>query len=251
MVKQSGLGADLLVGGYQIGNDVGQVNNMSCPHTVQDVTGLDKLARETRLLLRDGQIGFTPFFNDATGRAHPVLSALPTTDTITTFLVATTPASGPAQGDPAYCLNGKQIDYNGDRATSGELLFSSSMTGNGYGSEWCEILTDDGVTDSTGAENLGSLDGAASSSFGLQAYLHVLAFTGTSITVTIEDSSDDISFAAVTGGAFTAATGVGAERVQTARDESIDRYLRCALTGTYSAATILVAINRNATTVNF
>jgi hypothetical protein len=245
MAKRGALGSELLVGGSRLSNDIGQVNSITTPVGVQDVTGIDKSARETLLLLRDGSITFTPFFNPATGRAHPILSALPRTDVITSFLVAN------AQGEPAFCLNGKQNNYDASRSPAGELTFSTTTNGNGYGGEWCEILTDDGITTSTSAENLASLDGGAATDFGLQAYLHVLSFSGTSITVTLEDSADNASFSAITGGAFTAATAAGAERIQTARDATIRRYVRCALTGTYSSAVILVAINRNTTEVLF
>ena len=245
MAKSGALGADLLVGGYRLGSDIGSVPTLSSPVGVQNVTDITQSAMSTLLLLRDGNISFAPFFNPATGQAHEVLGALPTADVVTTFLVSN------AQGGATFSLNGKQNNYDGNRAQSGELLFTTTGTGNGYGAEWGVALTDDGITTSTTAENLGSLDGGAATDFGFQAYLHVVAFTGTSVTVTIEDSADDASFSAVTGGAFTAATGIGAERIQTARDATIRRYLRCALTGTYSNAVLLVAVVRNATEVVF
>jgi hypothetical protein len=98
------------------------------------------------------------------------------------------------------------------------------------------------------------MDNGAATAFGLQAYLHVTAFTGTNATFAIQSSSDNgagDAWAAVTGATFTANTGVGWERIQTARDASIERYLRVAATGTFSSVTFAVVVVRNAVTVNF
>ena len=78
--------------------------------------------------------------------------------------------------------------------------------------------------------------------------------TGTNATFTIQSSSDDgagDAFAAVTGGAFTQVTGVGWERIQTARALAIERYLRVAVTGTFTSVTFAVIVVRNPVTVNF
>ncbi|WP_372352624.1 hypothetical protein [Streptomyces sp. KL116D] len=89
-------------------------------------------------------------------------------------------------------------------------------------------------------------NGAAN--FGLQAYLHVFAFTGTSVTVKLQESSDNgvgDPWADVTGGAFTAATAIGAQRIETARGLTVKRYLRAVSTGTFTSATFAVSVNRN------
>lgn len=238
MAKRSGLGMDLLVGGYRLGGDVGSISNMSSPVGQQDVTGIDKSAYERISLLRDGMITFEPFFNPASDRAHEVLGALPRTDLIVSALVGT------AQGEPVFSISGKQNNYDGNRATDGAFTFGTQLTGNGWGADWGVVLSG-GIHDTTGAEDLDSIDGGASSSFGAQAYLHVLEFTGTDLDVEIEDSADDATFASLTGGAFTTVTGIGAERIATARDATVRRYVRVAITGTFTSATILVAFNRN------
>lgn len=243
MDKSSGLGAWFAVGANLISNDIGSVSQIGSPHGVFNVTGLDKSAMETVLTIRDGVIDFEPWFNDAAGQAHPVLSALPTGDTAVTFGHADT------QGAAAACMVGKQINYDGNRPADGSISFSSNVVGNGYGLEWCEMLSP-GITTSTGAENLASLNLGASTAFGLQAYLHVFAFTGTSCTITIEESSDDgggDAFAAVTSGAFTAVTGTTTERIATSGSQTIEQYLRLALTGTYTSIQFVVLVNVNQT----
>lgn len=244
MTKASGLGARFLIDGYSLANDVGAVSRIGCPVGQMDVTGLDRDAHERIFLIRDGGIDYTPFFNPATGRIHDVLSALPRTPYVVTYVHRN------ALDAPAASIYGHQINYDPTRGADGSLMFSASHTGAGYGLEWGELLTA-GIVTSTAAENLASRDDGAATTFGLQAYLHVLGFTGTSVTVTVQDSADNSSFAAVTGAAFTAASAIGSQRIATAVDATIRRYLRVALTGSYSSAVLAVNVVRNLTATRF
>lgn len=91
-------------------------------------------------------------------------------------------------------------------------------------------------------------------SYGLQAYLQVFGFTGTSVTVKLQESADNgvnDAWADVTGGAFTAATGVGAERIATSATQNVERYLRVVTTGTFTNAQFAVNIVRNLSAVTF
>jgi len=92
---------------------------------------------------------------------------------------------------------------------------------------------------STGAS--ASVDGTAQSTFGGVGHLHVTAFSGTNIVVTVEDSANDSTWATLQ--AFTSATGVGAERIEPAG--TVERYLRVNISGTFSSATIAVTFARN------
>lgn len=251
MSKSSGLGAALLVDEYVLSNDVGAVTQIACPVGQFNVTGLDKEAIERVELVRDGLIDYTPFYNPAADAAHAVLSTLPTDDRITTFLHRN------QQGAAAFSLSGKQINYDGNRAATGELTFAVSNVGNGFGAEWGIVLTDDGITTSAGPENLAGWDYGATvgtTAFGLQAYLHVAAITGTDADISIEHSDDDGAgdpYTTVTGATFTTVTGAGKERIATSATESIKRWLRVAITGTYSDLQFLVTVNRNLTATEF
>jgi hypothetical protein len=114
-----------------------------------------------------------------------------------------------------------------------------------------------GVRADTTATNGTSVDfGTGSTAFGLrlQAYLHVTAFTGTSCTVKLQESSDDgagDAFADVTGGSFGAQTAVGASRIATSATQTVERYLRVVTTGTFTVCNFHVTIVRNATAVSF
>lgn len=81
---------------------------------------------------------------------------------------------------------------------------------------------------------------------GAQAYLQVTSFTGTSVTVAVQDSADNSSWANVTGLSFTAVTAApNTQRLATAGNATIRRYLRVITTGTFSSATFAVVLDRN------
>ncbi|MGI5286643.1 hypothetical protein ACQEVF_25345 [Nonomuraea polychroma] len=248
MAKQSGLGDRLFVAGYNLSGDIGSLGRIAGGLAgTQDVTGIDKEAMERVGLGRDGGIEFSAFFNDAAGQAHPRLSALPTADQIVTYCRGTT------LGNPGAALVGKQINYDPTRGQDGSLTIAVQALANGFGLQWGRQGTAGIRTDST-ATNGSSIDDSAASSFGLQAFLHVFAFTGTSVTVKLQESSDNgagDAWADVVGGAFTAATGVTSERIATASNLAVERYLRVVTTGTFSNAQFHVLIVRNTTSVVF
>jgi hypothetical protein len=244
MSKQSGLGDNLYIAGYDLSGDINSVK-LAAPTGVQDVTGIDKSAFERIGLVRDGSIEYKAFFNPT--RAHPRLSLLPTTDQVLTY------CRGTALGGPAACLVAKQLNYDGTRADSGEFSFAVSAVSNGYGMEWGNQLTA-GLRTDTGATNGTGIDTTASLAFGAQAYLQVTAFTGTDCTVKIQDSADNVSFADVAGLGFTQITaGPASERIATGGSATIRRYLRAVTvtTGGFSSITFSVAINKNPVAVTF
>lgn len=238
MAKQNGLGAALFSGGYDLSGDVGAVNSIRGGPSPLVVTGINKSAFERIGGLRDGAIEYMAFFNDAAGQAHPVLGALPRTDQIVTYCHGTT------LGNPAAACVAKQIGYDGTRGTDGSLTLAIQAESNGYGVEWGRQLTAGKRTD-TSATNGTSIDTTASASFGGQAYLQVFAVTGTSVTVAIEDSADNVSFAAVAGLAFTAATGITTQRLATSNTATIRRYVRAVTTGTFSSGVFNLMLNKN------
>jgi hypothetical protein len=86
-------------------------------------------------------------------------------------------------------------------------------------------------------------------SFGLTAYLQVTAFSGVDATITLHSSSDDAAtdaYSAITSGAFAAATGVGAQRIETATGQSVEQYLRPVVTttGGFDSLSYLVVVCR-------
>lgn len=248
MAKQTGLGDNLYVGGFDLSGDIGSLGRIGGGPSPLEVTGIDKSAFERIGGLRDGGMEFSAYFNDAAGQAHPRLSSLPTSDVVLTY------CRGTSLGSPAAGLVAKQIDYAGTRGNDGALTFAVQAQANGFGIEWGRQLTAGKRTDGS-ATNGSSVDlGSASpGAFGLQAYLQVFAFTGTSATIKIQESSDNgvgDAFADVVGGSFGAQSAVGASRIATAAI-NVERYLRVVTTGTFSNVVFSVVAIRNDTAVVF
>lgn len=260
MPKTSGLGDNLYIDGYDVSGDIGELSKISGGVTPLDVTGIDKGGYERIGGVRDGSIDFKSFFNPETiagggtrDAVHSVLKTLPLTDRIVTYFRGTT------LGNPAANLVSKQIGYDPKRGQNGEFTFDISVQGNGYGLGWGTQLTagkrtDTTATNGTGVDfGLGS-SGTGPSTFGAQFFLHVFAFTGTSVTVKIQESADNGGtdpFADTVGGTFTAATGITVQRLETARNQSVKRYLRVITTGTFSNAVFAVTATRNDQSVVF
>jgi hypothetical protein len=246
MAKTAGLGDHFSLAGVDLSGDVGALSRIGGgPTSTQDVTGIDKSAFERLGLARDGAIDWTGFFN-ATG-AHPTLAALPTSDVIGTY------HRGATIGNAAASLVGKQVNYDWTRTADGALTTATQLLANGYGLEWGQQLTDWQRTD-TGATNGTSLDGTAATTQGAQAWLHVYAFTGTDVTISIEDSANNSAFAAVTGLAFTQVTAAPfSQRLATAAGATLRRYVRAVTTtvGGVTSVTFAVQITRNAVAVVF
>lgn len=259
MSKSSGLGARFFVDGHNLSGDIGSLGRIGGGPAALDMTGIDKLAFEREGGLRDGGIDFSAFFNperatDDPGvtedRAHAILSPLPRADVIATYCHRAT------IGSPAACEVAKQIGYDPSRGADGSLTIAVSTQANGYGVEWGQLLTPAARTD-TEATDGDSVDFGAGALFGLQAYLQVEAFDGDDVTIKLQQSSDDgggDAWADVTGGAFAEVVAApGAQRIQTARTQSVERYLRVVTTtsaGFTSVEFVVVAVV-NRTLVRF
>lgn len=249
MSKQSGLGQNCYFAGYNVSGDVSQAKEISTPMTPLEATAIDKFAMERLGGLRDGAISYSAFFNKAAGQEHLAHRGLPRTDVGVMWTTGTT------LGDEAFALTAKQVDYAGNRADDGSFTFDLQAQANSFGADWGKLMTA-GVRTDTTATNGTSVDfGTGSTAFGLQAYLQVFSFTGTSVTFTIQESSDNGSgdaFAAVTGGAFAVVSAANQfERIQTARGQTVERYLRVVTTGTFSECSFAVMIARNPVSVTY
>ena len=247
MTKQSGMGDRFYLGGFDVSGDFVSFDNISTSAAVlEGVTGIDKLAMERLPGLKDGEITGQCAFNDAAGMSFQQLKAVPTSDVLMTY------AKGVLIGNAAACCVAKQVNMDATRGDDGSFLLKMTGSANGYGLEWANMLTA-GVRVDTTATNGASYDTAVSLNFGLQAYLHVFAITGTSVTVKLQDSADNSTFADIAGATFAAAPTAGTwQRIQTTRTQTVRRYIRVATTGTFTSASFWVGMTKNpATVVNF
>ncbi|MFE7973008.1 hypothetical protein [Streptomyces shenzhenensis] len=243
MAKQSGLGDNLYIAGYDASGDIQQLGNIGGGPNLLNRTPINKAAYQREGGLLSGQFEMTTFFNsDPVNQAtHEKLSALPRTDVILTYCRGTT------LGDPAASIVAKQINYDPQRGDDGMLTFGVSAQSNGFSVEWGRQLTAGVRTDTAATAGTG-IDTAASASFGGQAYLQVFAFTGTDATVKIQDSADNVAFTDVAGFSFTPiAAGPSTERIALGNTVTLRRYLRATTvtTGGFTSLSFSVNVIKN------
>lgn len=246
MSKQSGLGDHFYVAGFDLSGDVSSVDAISGPLATIDVTAINSYGNQRIGGLRDGDMQFTSFFNVASGAEHPALSALPRTNVVASYFRGTT------LGNASACINGRQVNYDGTRDNTGNLTLKVEVQASGFGLEWGTQLTPGLRTDT--AATAGTLyDSGAASSFGCQAYVQVLAFTGTDCTIVIKSSADGSAFSSPqTEASLAVGTPPQASRLVGA-NSSVNRYWKAGTTttGGFSSITFAVTLVKNQVAVSF
>lgn len=239
MAKESGVGVDnFYVGGYDLSGDVSAINLIACRRAALEVPVLTSAAMERISGLRDGEISFNTWYDNATDAEGDALETLPTTDRTGLYF------HGSTVGSPCAGIVAKQSNFDWARGQDGSLAGTVQLLANGFGVEWGDQLTT-GKQTFTGAANGSSIDyTAVSTAFGALGYLQVFSFAGTSATFTIADSADNGSFTPITGLAFTAATGRTEQRLATAVGATIRRYVRIQVTGTFSSCVAAVLFRK-------
>lgn len=248
MAKQTGLGDNFYISGFDLSGDVNALGSVSGSLATLDVTAINKFAHERLGGLRDGTMEFTTVFDNALGSERVVLSALPRTDVIASYFIT------PVLGGAAASINGKQIDYAPTRANDGMLTSAISVQANSFGLEWGAQLTAGKRTD-VAATNGTGVNGGAASSFGFQAYLHVFSFAGTDATVKLQDSADNSTFADLASGAFTQVTSntPQAQRIAVGGTATVRQFVRAVTvtTGGFTSLAFAVSFTRNLTASEF
>ena len=243
MTKQTGLGDQLFVDGYDIAGDVQSIGNLSTPIAALEMTGINKYAMERQYGIADAAGEFTSFFNDADDAAHEALSTLPRADGHLMYL------RGEGAGRPAIGAVGKRIDYAGTRGDDGSLTFGIQFQGNGSVLDWGVQLTEGREVYASAANGDGVDLGTGSKAFGWQAYVQVFSIGSGSADVALQSSSDDgavDTYATLTGGSFTTVSGRTVQRLASSSDTAtVERYVRVAVSGTFTDLDFCVIFNRN------
>ncbi len=121
MAKESGLGWTT----FEVDDASGTARNIradctniswATPRGIQDITGLDKSARETLLLLADFSFTATGVFNDASNQSHAVFSTISSTSVARTVTLT---ISGQTLANECNLT-----DYGLTRAQSGEFTWT-------------------------------------------------------------------------------------------------------------------------------
>jgi hypothetical protein len=245
MAKSGGMGDNFYVDGFDLSGDINSLSRIGGGPVALDMTDITESAFERLGGLKDGEMSFVSYMNDSVGHATAVLRLLPTADTVMYY------ARGTTIGNQAAVLNAKQVNYDPTRATDTMLTFQVQGLGNQYGLEWGNQLTAGKRQDTTATSPATGVDFLAATSFGWQAYLQVFSFTGTSCTVTLQDSANNSVFAGFTSSAFAAATGRSTQRIFGTSTSTVRQYVRAITTGTFTECTFAVCFVKNESTVAF
>ena len=121
MAKESGLGMSVAVddsgaSARTISNDITNLD-WTTPREVQDITGLDKSARETLLTLADFTITINGIFNAASNMSHDVFKTVSSTSVARTVTLAVSGQTLPNETN--------FTDYGLNRGTTGELTYTA------------------------------------------------------------------------------------------------------------------------------
>lgn len=243
--KSTGMGDQLWVGGNDLGASTNSLSRIGGGPSPIDLTDITQSAHERKGGQRDGGMDVVSYFNPDAGAAHAVYSTLPTADVIVTYAHTT------AIGGPSANLIGKQINYDGSRAQDGGFLLNVSAQANGFGLQWAFQATAGKRTDAaaTAAAAVSPLDQLAATpgAFGLVMWVQLFSLGSGSVTIKLQESSDNAGDAyadvvgATTGALSSAPTAV---RIATGLI-NVERYLKVVTTGTFTNAVFAVSAYRH------
>lgn len=144
MSKISSIGSKAYFGGYDLSGDITGLGGIVSSVDFQDTSAIDSTAMERLMLRRDGSIAINAILNPSSGRSHPVLSALPSTEIDVMWAASTT------LGDICAMLAAKQASYQFAIGTNGATqLTANALAAIGAALEWGNLLTAGQRTDSS------------------------------------------------------------------------------------------------------
>ena len=146
---------------------------------------------------------------------------------------------GDTAGNKVVLLNSRIQNYTIDSSVADAVGVSATFTGDNFGNGKSLYA----LTNTSATANTTAVDFGASSSLGGQAQLHCTAHSSANISVKIQSSADNSSFADVSGFSFTAISGTTSERIATTN--TVNRYVRLAITVTSGSATFSVGYAHN------
>lgn len=244
MSKDSGLGDQLYVSGYDLSGDVGSLSRIACPRPTLPATGISSSARERLQGLSDGEIAFNTYFNDADDAEHEVLKASAAIEYVMYF-------RGTTLGNPAAMLVALQTNYDWARNQDGSLLGTVQALSKGAigasplnkGLEWGTMITAGKITHASATSTTGEV--TAQTTAGYAAQLQIFSLASGTPTITIEDSSDTTTGADGTWAtleAFSINSAQTSERIE--GTGTVDKGLRLTTTGVFTNLVFAVALRR-------
>jgi hypothetical protein len=223
---QAGRQTAVLCGGYDISGYL-RTAQLSLSWNLADTTTFGSVGR-TRIATTNTAALTTTGVWDPT--QDSIINATSGVDgTVVTYC----PIGAGAVGNRAWLLYGASTTYTPTSEYDDAVTFawdaeSEALTVAG---QVLHTLSEDTNT-TTGSGK----DDTAATSTGWTAWLHVTLVDGGSWVVKLEDSADNSNWSDVSGGAFTAATGVTSQRLTSAAGATLRRYVRCTATRTGGSA---------------
>ena len=240
MTIKSGVGARIYVDEFAVGQSVYHVPAITAGASLLDTTVVADEGMRRGHGKVGGSMSLMAAFDDAAGASFDAFSRLPSADVVATY------AAGSTAGARTFSVISKQMSFGATVDVSGALMLPVELVSNDYGLCDGVMLTDDTHT-STGVENLTGVDelgAAGSTDHGASAFLHVIGFTGTSATIAVQDSADDVSYADIDLD-FTV-SAVGGQRVATTvATENVRRYIRARIAGTFTSMEFALTFMRH------
>lgn len=232
MAFAHGKGASVLVDEFDLSAFLSSYDGAATADTAE-VTCFGNASKAYVAGLKDATISLSGFFDGSTGAVDEVLQAA----LGGSALISLCPAGAGTIGNRCSLADCISTSYSvsapvGDAVTvSAEAQVSGGMLPG-------VVLASLVARTATG--NTSAVDNGASTPGGAKAFLHVTAFSGTNVTVKVQESADNSTWADLI--AFTQATGVTSQSATGAG--TVDRYLRVNITGTFTSVTFAVTVAR-------
>ena len=196
-----------LFGGANLRGDSRSIGSLGLQYDTAEAHGFDATLKERLVGHADAMFGpYQALFNDKVAATGPVQPGSHTTLSAVGQPIASAfigSGAAPAVGGAAYSMETQQTSYTVSATNSDAVVINADFTtrGNaGTAAKWGLALAT-GAAGIDDTESLTSIDGGAATTAGAVAFLHITTSAGSMAAndweITIEDSADDSTFAAV------------------------------------------------------
>ena len=236
MAYSHGSDAAIHVNGYNLGPFLNSVTPAATADTAEVSTFGDN-AKEYIGGLVDATVSAEGFFSGATGESDAILNAaLGVSGTLWSVF-----PQGDTLGNIGYGMSCIHTTYDAPANMTDAVRVSVSAQVSG-GRE--RGKSHHALSAETAAGNSATIDNGASSALGGVSYVHVTAFSGTSITPKIQHSTDDSVWADLITHAAVSAANSKERKTTAALTTTVNRYTRGAWTGTFTTETFSLLFSR-------
>jgi hypothetical protein len=238
MAAVHGSGVGVLFDEFDLSTFFSQVSMTKTTQVVDDTRFQPGVALPSRSYIAgpgEGSISLQGPWDAVAAGSDVVLDAAIGTDSIITIGVG----GYATVGGPALMMQALEAGYQIRSSVNDAVRVTANATANG-GIRTAGVILQDLAVETT-TFNGASVNNLASSAFGGVGHLHVTAFSGTSGTLKIQDSTNDSAWADLI--TFSNVTAVGAQR--SVVTGTVDQYLRFIISAdTFTSMTVACAFAR-------